>query len=1270
MRLLRVSILIFISVLQGNLIFSQSGGQPPSSLVTVQPSPDYLSKMGEILTSPPNTAAIEKFGGTAVDLNTGVVKKSIELRPFVSKGMSVPVSLGFSSLGLRVNEHPSRTGMGWSLNAGGQISRVIYGKDDLIATRYTPDFIVNPSQDDPQMTTYAWRLSNEGNRDATPDIFSYSFGNYSGKFFFDNSGAIQQIEISNLKIEYNPAIYSDWTFKIITPDGSVYLFGGTGATEKTKIGGTLNFNDFVANAWHLNKITDRNGHIINLLYEEDFISLILTDKSQTHYKNSPTPLQECLLASGTNVPIPVTANATMLPSDITSYMSSKPKRLRKIYNTEGDSLVFEYSAIGYPEKLITQLAYFYNESTANNRFVFEYSNIQSGVSTMPFLDKISEKGSAGANKSNGYKFNYYSKSSVPERFSYSQDHWGFYNGKSNSTLVPKPDDPIVALNFPSATANREPDPQYAVSGMLSSVTYPTGGKDSIIYEPNTKSEYKDLNGYISYQQEMTGVYETQYAYSSDQYFSIYYDGQVKITLTSTYLLPEAPAPHPGCQLIIQNNLGQTVFSEYVFPPQTGVTTQTYYITLPVGQYKFQTGAQGVNVFNTTSIRVRAGTSADIQLVQSVIGGMRVKKVITSNNSGSPDMVKRYYYGTIDSKDQSTAQYDLKPNYYLASAVFHAAVYNFNYMGCAGTFCLATNYVSVMYSSSKYRTNISDGKLTEYTSVLESIGGDNFEGGMIEHKYHFMQDALPQIIRGPVIASVSPYSNSSIWALGETETNFYKKNAGGLVKVKSEQFETIIDPRKGQDLPFYLVSQITPPQCVQWGSNFILGPEYINALYNVARFNIATAWKYLKKHRQIQYDVNGLNPLTTETEYEYNDLQYLMLTKRKYSNSRGEVYAEEFKYPKDFVASQPYTQMISNNWLDPVIEQTRKLIKSGNVEKLLERTKVDFAVVNSTMIEASEVFKTSGSQTISMLKILEYDTHGNIRRTIGRDGINTIYLWGYGSRYAVAKVIVDNMTYNQVVTNSGVDENVLNSMTTSPEVMRSELNKLRSIPGALVSTFVFKHPVGIISETDANGISKYYEYDQFSRLTVVRDNDNKVTKRICYNYYGMEEACSSVNTCISADPDWQNTNTPLRCQLSGCSYTGYQEQEQKDMNPCSPGYNSTRWVLSAYNPAVCSGSGGNVAITYNNQIFLNPTGFVAIYTSLSTGQVYSFNIPGTGTGTLGCLPAGSYSLTINKPGNNMIMLFDLGCMTQSGTSATFATVNVTFCSQLNINLDYF
>ena len=277
----------------------------------------------------------------------------------------------------------------------------------------------------------------------------------------------------------------------------------------------------------------------------------------------------------------------------------------------------------------------------------------------------------------------------------------------------------------------------------------------------------------------------------------------------------------------------------------------------------------------------------------------------------------------------------------------------------------------------------------------------------------------------------------------------------------------------------------------------------------------------------------------------------MLTKRKYTNSKGETYVESFKYPNDFNTLSPYNQMVSRYWLDPVIEQKSVLVKAGNIEKDIVKTNVNYSYFNSTMIEPTEVIKTIDNQATSELKILEYDTCGNIRRTEDKSGVNTVYLWGFGGRYAVAKVVVPALLYNSVLTNSGVSETVINNLATTPGAMWDELNKLRSIPNSFVSTFIFRHPLGIIFETDPNGVSKFYEYDQFGRLTLIRDKDNNILKRICYNYFGMVENCTSIASCVNLNADWQNTTTPLRCQLSGCSYSGYQEQEQKDMNPCSP-----------------------------------------------------------------------------------------------------------------------
>jgi hypothetical protein len=105
-------------------------------------------------------------------------------------------------------------------------------------------------------------------------------------------------------------------------------------------------------------------------------------------------------------------------------------------------------------------------------------------------------------------------------------------------------------------------------------------------------------------------------------------------------------------------------------------------------------------------------------------------------------------------------------------------------------------------------------------------------------------------------------------------------------------------------------------------------------------------------------------------------------------------------------------------------------------------------------------------------------------------------------------------------------------------------------------------------------------------------------------------------------------------------------------------------VEVYNPTACTPASG-VTITYQN--ILN-TVYTATYTNLNTNQVYTFTVPASGTGTLGCIPAGTYSLLIVKSGggNPPYALFGTGCSNISGTSAFFKkAVNVSTGGNCNL-----
>ncbi len=241
--------------------------------------------------------------------------------------------------------------------------------------------------------------------------------------------------------------------------------------------------------------------------------------------------------------------------------------------------------------------------------------------------------------------------------------------------------------------------------------------------------------------------------------------------------------------------------------------------------------------------------------------------------------------------------------------------------------------------------------------------------------------------------------------------------------------------------------------------------------------------------------------------------------------------------------------------------------------------------------------------------------------------------------------------------------------TGPINISGIIDDVRIFPvDAFISTTTYDPLLGMTSELDVNGVTTYYEYDAFNRLSVIRDGDKNVKKKFCYNYAGQTENCVA---CTFTDPIWQNTSTPLRCQLDATGQnTGYQEQEQVDINSCSQSYNQTTWHIVAQNTTACPMP---VYVNLTSTNTYNTAGYVASYYNTVTGYTYTFAVStATGLQALGTVPAGNYTLSITRPIGGVYTLFQSGCFKQSmtGTSATFYNVPVstTTCKSITVTLN--
>ncbi|WP_255153981.1 hypothetical protein [Ferruginibacter sp. HRS2-29] len=312
------------------------------------------------------------------------------------------------------------------------------------------------------------------------------------------------------------------------------------------------------------------------------------------------------------------------------------------------------------------------------------------------------------------------------------------------------------------------------------------------------------------------------------------------------------------------------------------------------------------------------------------------------------------------------------------------------------------------------------------------------------------------------------------------------------------------------------------------------------------------------------------------------------------------------------------------------------------------------VVNTTAITGKKVYTFNGSNSISKTGLTSANSY------IVSYWTNTgaaLSIAGTQAGFPLQGRTVAGWTY--------FEHQVTGQTQVSLSATSGSIDEVRLYPlNARMMTYTYTPLVGMSSQCDANNRISYYEYDAVNRLTLIRDQDKNILKKICYNYAGQPIDCSS--PCVNTSPSWQNTTDPLRCQTNSCGNTGYQEQKQQDVNICSPTYGQYQWVTAGNNPSVCVPVAG-INISYSNTD--NIAGYVAVYTNTSTNVVTTFTIP-SGTGTLGCLPSGIYTVDIHKvSGIAPFLAISCGATTVTGTSAIFNNVNIGRISSRSISISY-
>ena len=441
----------------------------------------------QVIPPSPNAGAMAKFASTPVNLYTGTPTIQAPLLTLPGRTMSVPVGLGYHASGIKVQEVASSVGLGWALNAGGVITRVVRGLPDDDTNGYSGSN-QRGNELKPNVADYTPAYIGgigSGQWDAEPDLFYFNVMGRTGQFVLDADQQAHLVPHQNVQIQLETdaaGAFESW--KVTTEDGIVYHFGTEGLARETteaqvnRIGQADQVVSYTS-SWYLTEASAPNStDKITFTYESG------EETSYTYYNYVEVRafLDDC---SGYDDP-----NVYNLHTTVTLKPS---RRLRQIESTLG-SIQFSYQRErdDVNGMALTGIKLLDREDQVKKHIALSYGNFTNcpanygGTECLRLrLDKIEDL--SGEQSLPLYQFSYNEAGQFPPRSANYYDHWGYANDYNGVTPGPKlPATQVNGISY--AGINREPSTSYADTYLLNRITHITGGMTEFDYEINTAKD--------------------------------------------------------------------------------------------------------------------------------------------------------------------------------------------------------------------------------------------------------------------------------------------------------------------------------------------------------------------------------------------------------------------------------------------------------------------------------------------------------------------------------------------------------------------------------------------------------------------------------------------------------------------------------------------------------------------------------------------------------------------------------------------------------------
>ena len=120
-------------------------------------------------------------------------------------------------------------------------------------------------------------------------------------------------------------------------------------------------------------------------------------------------------------------------------------------------------------------------------------------------------------------------------------------------------------------------------------------------------------------------------------------------------------------------------------------------------------------------------------------------------------------------------------------------------------------------------------------------------------------------------------------------------------------------------------------------------------------------------------------------------------------------------------------------------------------------------------------------------------------------LNTSFIWAYNENLPVVKIEGIKYADIPIAVINAIHTHVFAYSTNYTEV-KSDVDFLKGLLFSIISNknysvsiYTYSPLLGMTSETNPNGLTSYYTYDEFGRLSLIRNDDGNILKTIEYNY---------------------------------------------------------------------------------------------------------------------------------------------------------------------------